>query len=1027
MFRKTKQAHKSNTAVESAPATLIPWLADTIHQPETRLQIKLRGNILHVLCQSDTALDREIVLLRLVRGLIEPETQKRFAREFKQIYQLYFYSRQPHHKQPDWSAPIYLNRLEHHLEQLVSTSDDAVRIQQAAAALYGPIGKLDEHTSAIVLSNVSLARKGDPEAIAQYLSETLSALDVGVKVTVRAIPGKAQRSRQAITAARGSDQPVTVDPGTELINRLWIFCQANYSPDPALIAQPTAQRLRDLELTQFQDAVIAIQVIGEDRPDWRLRVDLTPAVEILKEWARWGDLESLTRLLQQTLQPLGVSLTTKLKDATLHLICQVDAAAPAPDPAAMIEAVSHLLDQLAPQGIHRVMMYGPTPDQITPGWLKSWELPAAEHAALAETTEALAHSGDLPALAYVLTRLLNPHLDQQLATGGLRVQLLIKGKRLHVMTDGPVCPPRRQVVPLLLKYLRQHRWPQLAGIRIYGRRAGQKRPDWHHGHDFSAQKRFVPRATPEFAASDIHLGDLLTPEAEAAAEVSPQPGGSLWRTLGRQIADRVQQGLLQSQLFTPLEEQPWRVPDADFLGGTRKRIALVWGAVGLLLALQADWITGQMLKIPQKAAPVAAAPSPAPASLTLAEELSNLNWGRSTVTDQEGSWFSQNDFTEDNLASSAINDAELLGSPPQSFAETSALLSASPYPSFRSQQLDEKLALYAQHVAEWGVPDVLVLGSSRALRGIDPAALEQALAAVGHGDLRVFNFGVNGATAQVVDLIVRQLLTDYPPPKVILWADGVRALNSGTVDITFNSIAASEGYQQLQDGTLFPERGPVTALPEWENLAQQISGYYQQTDQRISRWLGYASSTYTDREGLKTLARRGVSQAFSDLIQQPALPAAKEDEETESGFIDFDGFLALSTRFNPATYYQKHAQVLGAYDSDYENFKIQGVQSRALLNLLRYTQSQGIPLIFVNTPLTDEYLDTTRLEAEQIFQRYMLTLAAQESRFVYRDLAQLWPNRYDYFSDPSHLNRYGAYQVSNRLAQDPMIPWPQEP
>jgi hypothetical protein len=330
-------------------------------------------------------------------------------------------------------------------------------------------------------------------------------------------------------------------------------------------------------------------------------------------------------------------------------------------------------------------------------------------------------------------------------------------------------------------------------------------------------------------------------------------------------------------------------------------------------------------------------------------------------------------------------------------------------------------------VAEWGVPDVLVLGSSRALRGIDPAALEQALAAVGHGDLRVFNFGVNGATAQVVDLIVRQLLTDYPPPKVILWADGVRALNSGTVDITFNSIAASEGYQQLQDGTLFPERGPVTALPEWENLAQQISGYYQQTDQRISRWLGYASSTYTDREGLKTLARRGVSQAFSDLIQQPALPAAKEDEETESGFIDFDGFLALSTRFNPATYYQKHAQVLGAYDSDYENFKIQGVQSRALLNLLRYTQSQGIPLIFVNTPLTDEYLDTTRLEAEQIFQRYMLTLAAQESRFVYRDLAQLWPNRYDYFSDPSHLNRYGAYQVSNRLAQDPMIPWPQEP
>jgi hypothetical protein len=33
-------------------------------------------------------------------------------------------------------------------------------------------------------------------------------------------------------------------------------------------------------------------------------------------------------------------------------------------------------------------------------------------------------------------------------------------------------------------------------------------------------------------------------------------------------------------------------------------------------------------------------------------------------------------------------------------------------------------------------------------------------------------------------------------------------------------------------------------------------------------------------------------------------------------------------------------------------------------------------------------------------------------------------NKNDYFSDPSHLNRYGAYTVSNQLAQDPMIPWP---
>jgi hypothetical protein len=60
----------------------------------------------------------------------------------------------------------------------------------------------------------------------------------------------------------------------------------------------------------------------------------------------------------------------------------------------------------------------------------------------------------------------------------------------------------------------------------------------------------------------------------------------------------------------------------------------------------------------------------------------------------------------------------------------------------------------------------------------------------------------------------------------------------------------------------------------------------------------------------------------------------------------------------------------------------------------------------------------------QTFSCLMLRYSATESDFIFRDLGQVWTNRYDYFSDPSHLNRYGAYQVSLRLAQDPMIPWP---
>ncbi|NJN86014.1 MAG: hypothetical protein HC881_06480 [Leptolyngbyaceae cyanobacterium SL_7_1] len=105
----------------------------------------------------------------------------------------------------------------------------------------------------------------------------------------------------------------------------------------------------------------------------------------------------------------------------------------------------------------------------------------------------------------------------------------------------------------------------------------------------------------------------------------------------------------------------------------------------------------------------------------------------------------------------------------------------------------------------------MVVGSSRALRGVDPAALEASLAELGYTDVDVFNFGINGATAQVVDLIVRRLLTPEQLPRLIVWADGARAFNSGTADITYNGIAASQGYGDLAAGKL-PMPPPSTPL-----------------------------------------------------------------------------------------------------------------------------------------------------------------------------------------------------------------------
>ncbi len=148
--------------------------------------------------------------------------------------------------------------------------------------------------------------------------------------------------------------------------------------------------------------------------------------------------------------------------------------------------------------------------------------------------------------------------------------------------------------------------------------------------------------------------------------------------------------------------------------------------------------------------------------------------------------------------------------------------------SFSSDLLNEQLELYLSYVATVGPPDVLIVGSSRALQGVDPKQLEQSLAANGRSGLTIFNFAVNGATAQVVDFQLRRLLKPQQLPQMIVWADGVRAFNSGRADRTFNSIIASEGNQLLVAGVRpkLPEDEP-NVTPQCYKFPQPCRGSFQ--------------------------------------------------------------------------------------------------------------------------------------------------------------------------------------------------------
>ena len=329
-----------------------------------------------------------------------------------------------------------------------------------------------------------------------------------------------------------------------------------------------------------------------------------------------------------------------------------------------------------------------------------------------------------------------------------------------------------------------------------------------------------------------------------------------------------------------------------------------------------------------------------------------------------------------------------------------------PFPTFNSQQFDQQLQRYLRFVAQSGPPDILIVGSSRALQGIDPIVLQQTLAHRGYPKLKIFNFGVNGATAQLVDLVVRKLLAPDQLPRLLLWADGVRAFNSGRADTTYNRAIASPGYQLLAAGirpVLMPplfQREPLcTAVPLQPstrgalsplNFFDLVSSFTPASQQRPWCW-----------ELLKALS-------------QPEAPV--KPEQRMVNVQETTGFQPLSNQFKPDEYFQRYPKVRGAYDGDYRDFTLNGKQTQAFNNVVMFAKARQIPIVFVNLPLTQIYLDETRLANEQQFRTYLQQFARSQSLTVH-DFSQRWLYQNAYFTDPSHLNRHGAAAVATQLGK----------
>jgi len=340
-------------------------------------------------------------------------------------------------------------------------------------------------------------------------------------------------------------------------------------------------------------------------------------------------------------------------------------------------------------------------------------------------------------------------------------------------------------------------------------------------------------------------------------------------------------------------------------------------------------------------------------------------------------------------------------------------ITSKPALNFNIALFNEKLALLDWQITnKQRSPEVLIVGSSRALRGIDPSILEKTLISKGYKDISVFNLGIDGATAKVVNLQITQILSRPQLPRMIIWADGLRAFNSGRTDLTYDEIAGSTGYKQLQETLKNNGSNPELVSTNNTNDAKALNP--------VAQAINTLFATSTKRQEIRASVVKSFDRNTHMLSNSEALLASTMPSTATA--LDSKGFVAFDVTFEPNIYFQKFPQVPGDYDLDYRNFETSGAQFDAFTNVVDFCRRNNIELLVVNMPLHATYLDGIRTRYEATFNRRMEELALREG-FTYLDISQVIQNKAELFSDPSHLNKQGAIAIAQMLAQNPKIRW----
>ncbi|UBF27786.1 hypothetical protein K9N68_07690 [Kovacikia minuta CCNUW1] len=188
---------------------------------------------------------------------------------------------------------------------------------------------------------LELAKQGDASAIAGLINHSFQPQGITAKVSLKA-------------------------------DCLKVMLEAVQVPDQQASVELIRQAIVGLKSTSVKQVKVFGREVGEDFPSWQTEFEIpAQTVPDLTELAKQGDIDAISRLIAEWLNPQSVTVKVSLKDGCLRVMLE---AVGVPDQQIVVPLILDRVRSLGIQGCTKVKISGREPGDDFPDWQQDFDL-----------------------------------------------------------------------------------------------------------------------------------------------------------------------------------------------------------------------------------------------------------------------------------------------------------------------------------------------------------------------------------------------------------------------------------------------------------------------------------------------------------------------------------------------------------------------------------------------------------------------------------------------------------------------------